>query len=364
VKRFMLLMLLLGSSLLGVILYRSDLGEVWERLQLLGTGRLALVLSIYVAGTVALTGSWMLTLGPVRENAAWLLRLWRVWLVGNAFEYTTPFGTLGGEPAKAILLKRQYGLRLRDVMSSLVLTRMTDVLAQFFFISTGFALMLKQELLPLPYRVAAASGLALLAIGVVLFFIALHTRVLSRLRTWLERGWLKDRRVSETVRSALDAVCEIDDQLGTFYRAETRRFWLSVVAAFFEWISGAVAAWLVVNALGYPISFAEALVIESFMALVRTALFFVPGDVGTQEGALVLVCGAITGSPATGLALATIRRCRDIVLVIAGLGIASHYSLRDALADEEPEPAAPVIPIPVEGSTPRPAEGRFSRLVR
>jgi uncharacterized protein (TIRG00374 family) len=363
----MLLMLLLGISLLGAILYRTDLGEVWERLQQLGTGRLVLVLAIYVAGTISLTGSWLLTLAPVRESVGWLLRLWRVWLVGNAFEYTTPFGTLGGEPAKAILLKRQYGLRARDAMSSMVLTRMTDLLAQFVFISAGFALMLKQELLPLPYRVGGAAGLALLAVGVVLFFIALHTRVLSRLRDWLTRGWLRDRRVSESVRTALDAVHDIDDQLGAFYKAETSRFWLSVFAAFLEWISGALAAWVAVNALGYPISFAEALVIESFMALVRTAFFFVPGDVGTQEGALVLVCGTITGSPAIGLALATIRRFRDLVLVIAGLGIASHYSLRDALADEaavEPELPTPVVPISVEGSTPRPAEGRFSRLVR
>ena len=52
VKRFMLLMLLLGISLLGAILYRTDLGEVWERLQQLDTGRLVLVLAIYVVGTI------------------------------------------------------------------------------------------------------------------------------------------------------------------------------------------------------------------------------------------------------------------------------------------------------------------------
>ena len=61
----MLLMLVLGTTLLGVILYRTDLGEVWERLQLLGPGGLALVLALYFVGTVSMTGSWMLTLGAV-----------------------------------------------------------------------------------------------------------------------------------------------------------------------------------------------------------------------------------------------------------------------------------------------------------
>lgn len=333
-RRFMLLMLLLGISLLGLIVYRTDLGEVWERLQQLGAGGLTLVLGIYLLGTFAMTASWLLTLGPAQKTLGWLWRLWRVWLVGNALEYTTPFGSLGGEPAKAILLKRHYGLRVRDVASSLVLIRMTDLVAQLIFIGSGFALIVSQELLPVPYRVAAAGGLALLLVAAVSLFIALQKRVLSRLRGWLERGWLRDRSLSEKVLAALDSVHDIDDRLGTFYGSETRLFWLSVGAALLEWISGALAAWVAVNALGHPISFGDALVIEAFLALVRTTLFFVPGDVGTQEGALVLICAAITGSPATGLALATVRRLRDLLLVSAGLGIGSHYSLRDTPALE------------------------------
>ena len=328
-KRFMLVMLLLGISLLSVIIYRTDLSEVWERLRLLGPAGFGLVLGLYLIGTVMMASSWLLTLRPVQAGVAWLWRLWRVWLVGNALEYTTPFGTLGGEPAKAILLKRHYGLRVRDVTSSLVLTRMTDLIAQVVFISIGFGLILSGDLLPLPYRLAAGSGLVLLAVGALFFFIAQQRRMLGRLRGWLERGWLRNRSLNERVLTALDAVHDIDDQLALFYRVEKRRFWLSVLTAFLEWNLGAAAAWVAVNALGYPISFAEALMIESFLALVRSTLFFVPADVGTQEGALVLICSAITGSPATGLALATLRRTRDILLVVAGLGIGSHYSLRD-----------------------------------
>jgi hypothetical protein len=66
-------------------------------------------------------------------------------------------------------------------------------------------------------------------------------------------------------------------------------------------------------------------------------LFFVPGDVGTQEGALMLICGAITGSASTAFALATIRRVRDLLLVTAGLAIGSHYHLRDAQESEAEE---------------------------
>ena len=83
--------------------------------------------------------------------------------------------------------------------------------------------------------------------------------------------------------------------------------------------------------------------IEGFLALVRTMLFFVPADVGTQEGSLVLICGAITGSPATGLALATIRRFRDLLLVVSGLAVGSHYHVRDARESEAGEEPAPTV---------------------
>lgn len=325
----MLCMLLLGISLLGVIVYRTDLGEVWHQLVRLGLLGLTPLLCLYLFGTFALTASWLLTLGGVRPTLAWLWRLWRVWLVGNALEYTTPFGTLGGEPAKAILLKRHYGVRVRDAASSLVLTRMTDLVAQMVFISGGFALILRAGVLALPYRVAAASGLVFLGIGTLSFFIAQQRRVLGRLRAWLERGWLRRLELGEKALAALDAVHDIDDRLARFHRREKGRFWLSVGAAFLEWTSSALATWVAVNALGHPISLAEALMIESFLAVVRSTLFFVPADVGTQEGALVLICAAVTGSPEAGLALAAIRRVRDVLLVGVGLAIGSHYSLRD-----------------------------------
>jgi len=351
-RRFMLLMLLLGITLLGAIVYRTDMSEVWERLRQLGPGSMLLVLGLYLAGTFSMTGSWLLTLKPVTPSLGWLWRLWRVWLVGNALEYTTPFGTLGGEPAKAILLKRHYGLRVRDVTSSLVLTRMTDLMAQVVFISIGFALILGADLLPVPYRLAAGSGLLLLTLGAVFFFIAQQRHVLGRLRGWLERGWLRNRSLSEKVLTALDAVHDIDDQLAAFYRTDKRRFALSVLAAFVEWTLGASAAWVAVNALGYPISFADALMIEAFLALVRSTLFFVPADVGTQEGALVLICSAVTGSPVAGLALAAIRRMRDLLLVSSGLAIGSHYSLRDRpVAERELDEEATLVEAPLPPRT-------------
>ena len=51
-------------------------------------------------------------------------------------------------------------------------------------------------------------------------------------------------------------------------------------------------------------SFVDAWIIEAVAQLVRTGTFFIPASIGAQEGAFMLVCAAMTGSPALGVAVA------------------------------------------------------------
>lgn len=327
-KRLVLVMLLAGTGLLALVLWQTDLGEVWRQLQHVGPWGIAALFGIFLVGHVSLAASWMLTLPEARPGPRWLFRLWRVLMVGAAIESVTPLGSLGGDPIKAILLKRHYGIRYTHASSSLVLHRMSDLFAQILFISIGLVLLYRAGVLPRGYRVAAGAGLAVFALSIVAFLLAQTQRGFSRMRGWLEGGrigrWLGPKAVS-----ALDAVRQVEDRLVSFYRARRGQLALSVVFAFGEWTANACAVWLAVNLLGHPIGFDDALVIEAFLALVRSMFFFVPGDIGTQEAAQVLICGAVTGSPETGLALAAIRRARDLCWILWGLFIGGSYSWRD-----------------------------------
>ena len=337
-KRLMLVMLLVGMALLGVILYQTDLGEVWSRLQEVGGWGITLVLLFYLLGTVSVSASWLLTLPGVRATPGWLYRLWRTWMVGSFFEIVTPLASLGGEPVKAIVLHRYYDTRYQDATTSLVLARMTDLVAQIVFITAGFALILRGELLPTRYRILAGVGLALFTLGILGFFLIQNRRAFSRLRAWLESGRLRKSLLSGRTVTLLDALHEIEDQLVDYYAARRGRFALSTIAVLGEWLSGVLATYVAVNLLGYPITLAEAFVIDSFVALVRSLFFFVPADLGTQEGAQVLICSGITGSPELGLALATIRRSRDLAILALGAIFGTEYSLRP---QEQIEPEAP-----------------------
>lgn len=327
-KRFVAAMLVLGVVLLGIVLARTDLAEVGRNLARLGPGAVAGILVAFLLGHVALAASWLLTLPQAPLTPRWLYRLWKVLMVGSALEAVTPFASLGGEPVKAILLKRHYGIRYTAGAASLVLTRMTDLFAQVAFIGVGLALLLQAGHLPLAYRWSSVAGMAVLLLMVAGFLLVQTERGFSRLRAWLERGWLGERLSARAV-AALDAAHEVEDELVDFYEVQRGRVAVSSLAALLEWIGNTVAVWIAVNAFGSPIGLDDALVIEAFMALIRTVFFFVPGDLGTQEASQVMICGAITGSPEAGLALATVRRARDLLWIAWGLGIGGGYSLRE-----------------------------------
>jgi uncharacterized membrane protein YbhN (UPF0104 family) len=71
--------------------------------------------------------------------------------------------------------------------------------------------------------------------------------------------------------------------------------------------------------MGDPIGIGEALVIESLMHAVRGAAFAVPGALGAQEGALVLLCAAFGIPPEEAIALSLVKRAADLALGAPGL---------------------------------------------
>lgn len=86
-----------------------------------------------------------------------------------------------------------------------------------------------------------------------------------------------------------------------------------------SWLIGTGEVWLVMYFLGLPISWPDALMLESLGQGIRAAGFLVPGSLGIQEGGYLLL-GAVLGiPPQTGLALSLGKRVRELALGIPGL---------------------------------------------
>ena len=319
-----ILYLAIGLALLGAVLWEIDLGEVAAMVARVGWG-MAVVLGLYLACFLIDSFTWLLALITVPLSVTWLYRAWKTRMAGEAFNNVVPAGGMGGEPVKAVLLKRHYGIGYRQGTASLVLAKTINMIALVIFLGGGFAMMLGSPALPASFKVVAGLGLAAFVLATVLFFAVQRLRISSIAGTWISR-----RRFARRVEGALHLIRDMDDRLVAFYTLHRRRFALAVALGLANWFIGALEIYCTTLFLGHPVSLAEAWIIEAVAQLVRAGTFFIPASIGAQEGAFLLVFSAMTGLPALGIAVAVVRRIREVTWIVWGFALASLFSLKPA----------------------------------
>ena len=294
-----LLKLAIFAASLGLfvwLLVDADLAAVGENAAAIGWfGATAIVLA-FAFGFASDVASWLMMFRSFSVSALWAWRLLLVQLVGEALNVVTPFGSLGGEPFKALLLKRHYDVSLREATASLLLIQTVNSLAMVPFVVVGAYLSFGRGILAPALEKGVAAAAFVIAAFMLAVYAALHLRALATLEQRLGAS-----RWAERLGKGLAAMRDIEEHLFTFVRHTPGRFAISFTLAFCNWAFGAVEMFLIFHFLGHPISIGDAWMVEATVVLVRAATFFVPGHLGVQDGAIALMAQALAGSPDIGL---------------------------------------------------------------
>ncbi len=304
-----------GGALLAVVAGQVNIREVMTRSLQIGWG-MAVILGLYFMAFLADTFSWQMTIPCIPLNKLWLYRVWKVQLVGEALNNVIPAAGLGGEPVKAMLLKRRYAIGYSEGITSLILIQAIILTSLLLFISVGFVLALYSDKISNRSEAIAVAGLLVIGLGVAAVVLLPHARLSSRIGRLAARTGLGER-----LEVALRHIGDIEKRLVDFYKSRRRRFLGALAMAVAPWILGVLEIYYASLFLGHPLSFAEAWIIESSVQMMRAAVPFIPGGLGVQEGVFVALLTAITGSPVLGGAIAMVRRFREIVW-LAGGGVA------------------------------------------
>jgi uncharacterized membrane protein YbhN (UPF0104 family) len=232
-------------------------------------------------------------------------------LAGQAVASTTPAGVIGGNATMAWMLRAR--VNLRESLSSLIIVQTTSTASQGLFLLLGIALA-RWTRDSQPGLVRVMEWLLLLETIGVAGFIAVQMRgvvaggygILGRF------GFSGGASVGE-------AATYVDRALAAFYRGQPRRLALSVACNFLGWVARAGETWLILYMLGAPVSAATALIIEAFLTGIGFATFFLPTDVGVEEGGTVATFLALGLDGGTGLSLALVRRVREVAWTAFGL---------------------------------------------
>jgi putative membrane protein len=260
----------------------------------------------------------------------------RIRWVRNSVAALVPVSGVGAALV-AVRLAMQAGLRMDVAAASLVVDATMEMISQIIFTALGLSLLVAFSPGPLmPGWIAAGLSLAILTVGA---FIAAQRggglRLIDSGLSRLAHRWPRLLPLTEA---------RLNDRL---MRVHQQR-WAALVSGSLHlgaWLLGAGEIWLVLYALGRPASPATCVIIESLSMVARSAGFLVPGALGVQEAALVMVGNLVGLSPETAMLIAVAKRLRDVAVGVPGLLLWQWTEgRRDSLAQpipEMPDPAEP-----------------------
>jgi glycosyltransferase 2 family protein len=309
------LLLVLGLGLVIWLFWRADPGRVWGLVKSLGWWAPLLLLPYGLVYLVD-TAGWRFAFGRDRPRQITFGQLMRIRWAGEAVNNLVPSGYLGGEGVKVYLL-RKAGVSGWIGATSVVVSKTVQILAQVMFIGLGAFLGGMHLAVGSPMRsamwtVAGIAWMVLLVLIGVQYYGFLKTvgrlsRLSKRLRRWFEQH-------QERVR-------EVDGEIRSFYHRQPGWFLVSVMAYFTGWLCDAIEIWLVSLILGWPLDWTQAIAIESFVGVAKALGTFVPASVGVQESGVVLLFQAFGLTSTEALAYALIRRVRELVYALVGMGL-------------------------------------------
>lgn len=300
-------LLVLGALLLAALVYRVGAKAILETMARLSWWQFLLVCIPSTASMACDTLGWRFAFA--RDRAPFW-RLYGARVVGEALNLVTAVGSVGGEAAKAWLVRRDVSYE--ESIPSIVIAKTTITIAQALFLLIGIVFawtslnadsqILRGMLWLLVIEVAAVAG----------FFGAQLLGLVARGGRLLKTFGVVDDASRAT---------QLDEALRGYYRREWSRFALSVAFHLAGWLLAALEAFVMLWALGIDASAVTATVIEALGSGVRFATFLVPGSLGAYEGANAAAFGALGFGAGAGLTFSLLRRARQVVWVVVGIGV-------------------------------------------
>jgi putative membrane protein len=294
------------SVLIGLTLwYGAD--HVGAAMVSTGWAAVAVVVARIAAVAIAGGGWWLLFPHEGRPSLTLCVGFRFVREGANAL---LPLAQIGGDfiGARCLALR---GVRGTLAAASVIVDVLMQAASQLAFAIIGLTLLIEMggnELVVWPLAVGVALAVPALG-GFLLVQGELGRRFVKKVLSMFagDREWL-----------VFGAIDDLFTQLDALY-ANRGNLIRSVTWHLVGWFVGATEVFVVLNAMGHPLDFGDAVIIESLMHAVRGASFAIPGALGAQEGGLIVLCAIFGIPPEAALALSLVKRIPDLVIGVPGL---------------------------------------------
>jgi putative membrane protein len=298
---------LLGIAVATFIIARSGYDDILRALTVAGWG-IVLTSLYHLLSFVACIIGWRLLM-PGKKRPSYPFMFYILWLRASV-NNLLPVARIGGEVV-AVRVMMKHGMRKTTAVASTVVQLTLSVIAVFIFDTVGIGLFAYQsDDTGLIGKLIGGLLLSLPPIGILVgvqkfgFFGALD----KIFKLMLRDQWKK----------FAGSAAHLDRAVHTIYRRK-KQVLLCLLWLLITWFLGIGEIALGLYFLGHPLGLLECFMLEALIQAAVSVAFAVPGALGVQEAGFLLF-GQMLGLPADiAVALAVVRRCRDVLLFIPGL---------------------------------------------
>jgi putative membrane protein len=316
-----------GLALLTLIValvgYRSVLAAI-ERAGVAGFAAYTVYWPLVI---LVLGGAWF-AVAPGLGSKGFGILIWAR-LLREAGSDILPFAQVSGFLLGA-RVARAEGIAEDLVVASTIADVTAELSAQVLYTVLGVALLVVQ--LHGGPRGASLVWPMAAALGFLVFAACAFGLVQGRGVTWLgglaQRWWPDSVGRADAVRASLDAI----------YRRPLRLL-AALTLHSLGWVGSGVGSWIALQFMDAHAPLWAVLAVESLMYAARGVAFILPGGLGVQEGAYVLLAPLFGLQPSDLLAVSLLRRARDLVVGVPTLLIWQAREGRKLLG--RPDKSAP-----------------------
>ena len=259
---------------------------------------------------------------PKSERLSLWQLFWMRW-IGESVSTLVPSATVGGDVVRA-RLAALHGTPIPTAAASVLVDITLGVFVQIVFTLLGLGLIVSatgQQGFIGPTLIGAIIGV----LAIVGFY------VVQRLGMFRFIGKMISRLANaEDWHSLVHSGHRLDQAIRSLY---ARRAGVigCCAATGISLLLGSGEIWIALHALGLQATIVNAVILQSMVLAIRSAVFPVPGALGAQEGGYVVV-GSLLGIPGdAAFALSLISRVRELILGIPGLVVWQFIEARRVL---------------------------------
>lgn len=320
-KKSFFISIIVGLAIFILVFWRIGLTKIIIILSLISPLKFLLLLCIMLFAIFFSVLKWKIILKTQGYDISFI-KLFFIKLVGYSVSYIIPSANLGGEPVRAMILKKESDIPITKSIASVIVDKSLELTVGFLFLLLAVFLLLISYTLP-------RNTIVILLFAVGFFLIMLY---LFYTKTLNNKGFFSSiirffriDRISY-IKNIKKDIEKTEEQISRFFKKQKRAFLTTTLISLVMQIIFVINCKLILSFLGYDATIIQALLIFSLSSFAY--VIPIPGAIGTYELAMAVIFTLLGIGAETGVAFSLIIRCLNIVIVSIGMIFLSHFGIK------------------------------------